>query len=154
MWNKSGRFSVKSMYSHLSNVGVDRSFKHLWKAKVPLKIKIWLWLIWHNAILTKDNMRKRGWEGDFTCRFCQDDENIGHLFFTCVAARYVWGWLLKLLVLGIGLGPFLSTSVWAPQFLGVSRNVKITVVAVICWAIWKLKNRVCFEKNLLIPLLI
>jgi hypothetical protein len=23
----------------------DRSFKHLWKAKIPLKIKIWLWLI-------------------------------------------------------------------------------------------------------------
>jgi hypothetical protein len=22
----------------------------MWKAKIPLKIKIWLWLIWHNAI--------------------------------------------------------------------------------------------------------
>jgi hypothetical protein len=44
-------------------VGVDRSFKQLWKARIPLKIKIWLWLIWHNAIATKDNMKKEnGWE--------------------------------------------------------------------------------------------
>jgi hypothetical protein len=59
-WNftKSGIFSVKSLYNKLSAVGVDRSFKQLWKAKIPLKIKIWLWLIWHNAIATKDNIKK------------------------------------------------------------------------------------------------
>jgi hypothetical protein len=55
---KSGAFSVKSLYNKLSAVGVDRSFKQLWKAKIPLKIKIWLWLIWHNAIAAKDNMKK------------------------------------------------------------------------------------------------
>jgi hypothetical protein len=42
----------------LSAVGVDRSFKQLWKANIPLKIKIWLWFIWHNAITTKDNIKK------------------------------------------------------------------------------------------------
>jgi hypothetical protein len=60
-WTKNGKFSVKSMYKHLSSNGIDRSFKHLWKAKIPLKIKVWLWLIWHNAIASKDNMIKRGW---------------------------------------------------------------------------------------------
>jgi hypothetical protein len=42
-------------------LGVDRSFKQLWKAQIPLKIEIWLWLIWHNDIATKDNMKKRKW---------------------------------------------------------------------------------------------
>jgi hypothetical protein len=37
---------------------MDRPFKQLLKAKLPLKFKIWLWLIWHNAIATKDNMEK------------------------------------------------------------------------------------------------
>jgi hypothetical protein len=60
---KSGVFSVKSLYNKLSAVGVDRSFKQLWKARISLKIKIWLWIIWHNAIATKDNMKKgNGWE--------------------------------------------------------------------------------------------
>jgi hypothetical protein len=31
----------------------------LWKAKVPPRIKFWLWLIWHDVIATKDNMMKK-----------------------------------------------------------------------------------------------
>jgi hypothetical protein len=58
-YTKSGLFTVKSLYTKLSSMGVDRSIKHFWKAKLPLKIKIWLWLIWHNAIASKDNMKKR-----------------------------------------------------------------------------------------------
>jgi hypothetical protein len=39
-WTKNGIFSVKSMYNHLCRNAVDRSFKHLWKNKIPLKKKI------------------------------------------------------------------------------------------------------------------
>jgi hypothetical protein len=49
----------------LAAVGIDRSFKHLWKSRKPLKIKIWFWLIWHNAIATKDNMKRRKWVGSY-----------------------------------------------------------------------------------------
>jgi hypothetical protein len=41
-WSKNGEFTVKSVYKHLCRNGLDRSFKHLWKSKIPLKIKIWL----------------------------------------------------------------------------------------------------------------
>jgi hypothetical protein len=37
---KNGQFLVKFVYKHLSNVGIDRSFNHLWKAKIPLKINV------------------------------------------------------------------------------------------------------------------
>jgi hypothetical protein len=67
-WNKNGLFSVKSVYKDISSAGIDRSFKHLWKAKIPLKIKVWLWLIWHNAIGTKDVMLERGWVGSPKCQ--------------------------------------------------------------------------------------
>jgi hypothetical protein len=62
-FTKSGVFSIKSLYNKLLAVGVDRIFKQLWKARIPLKIKI---LIWHNTIATKDNMKKRKWVGSFT----------------------------------------------------------------------------------------
>lgn len=62
--NKSGKFTLKSIYNHISNIGPDRSFKHLWKAKIPMKIKIQVWFIWHNAIATKYNMIRRKWAGD------------------------------------------------------------------------------------------
>jgi hypothetical protein len=63
---KSGFFSVKSMYNHLFSGGInlfsdeinDQNMK-IWKSKVPLKVKIFLWLIQQNAILTKDNLTAR-----------------------------------------------------------------------------------------------
>jgi hypothetical protein len=30
------------------------------KRKIPLKIKVWLWLIWHNAIASKENIQLEG----------------------------------------------------------------------------------------------
>jgi hypothetical protein len=39
------------------------SFLHsdLWKIKIPLKIKVFLWLLYREVILTKDNLVKRNW---------------------------------------------------------------------------------------------
>jgi hypothetical protein len=92
VWNLNGKkaFTVKSMYKKLTSNWANRSFKQLWKAKIPPKIKIWLWLIWHNFIATKNNMAKRGWTGDTKCRFCDQEEDIHHLFFLCPAAKYMW----------------------------------------------------------------
>jgi hypothetical protein len=46
-------------------------------------------------------------------------------------------------------GSFTQYFWWIPQFLPVSRNVQIAGVAAICWAIWKLRNRACFEGKLI-----
>jgi hypothetical protein len=46
-------------------------------------------------------------------------------------------------------GSFTQYFWWIPQFLPVSRNVQITGVAAICWAIWKLRNRACFEGKMI-----
>jgi hypothetical protein len=52
-WTKNGQFTVKSIYKDLSSFGIDRSFKRLWKAKIPLKIKVWLQLIGTMLLLLK-----------------------------------------------------------------------------------------------------
>jgi hypothetical protein len=74
---------------------VDRSFRNLWKEKIPLKIKVWLWLIWHNTIASKDNMSKRGWTRNKKCQFVE--ETILHMFFTCLAAKFIWSCVAKLI---------------------------------------------------------
>jgi hypothetical protein len=114
-WNKSVKFSVKSVYKDLSNYGNDRSFKHLWKAKIPLKIKIWLWLIWHNAIATKDTMSARGWTGNTRYQFCEQNEAMHHLFFTCVAAKFVWNCVARSIGAPSRLGNFSQFFWWFPS---------------------------------------
>uniref|UniRef100_A0A453PKF1 Reverse transcriptase zinc-binding domain-containing protein n=1 Tax=Aegilops tauschii subsp. strangulata TaxID=200361 RepID=A0A453PKF1_AEGTS len=59
----SGVFTVKSFYMDLINSGpIPRSI-HIWKVKVPLRIKIFMWFVHKQVILTKDNLLKRRWVG-------------------------------------------------------------------------------------------
>lgn len=80
-WEKSGKFSLKSLYDHLFMSEPRFPNKMLWKAKIPLKIKIFLWLAAQDAILTKDNLVKRKWKGNKKCAFCEEEESITHIFF-------------------------------------------------------------------------
>jgi zinc-binding in reverse transcriptase len=51
--------------------GVTKEQFHItWTAYSPLKIKIFLWLVQHNRILTKDNLHNKCWQGDTKCIFC------------------------------------------------------------------------------------
>lgn len=94
-------------------------------------------------------MVRRNWKGDVTCRFCSAHESVHHLFFTCSAARYTWG------IVGVAIGAFTRPTFflqyfdWIAKHAKVSSNIQIVGLAAICWAIWKLKNRACFEHRLI-----
>ena len=89
-WSKSGKFSTKTVYNHLAGDDFGSNYKHIWKAKLPYKIKIFCWLVEKGAVLTKDNLVKRKWTGDPTCSFYQEPETIKHLFFQCSIANVIW----------------------------------------------------------------
>jgi hypothetical protein len=86
-----------------------------------LKIKVWLWLIWHNAIATKDIMSERGWVGNSKCQFCDQNESIHHLFFPvllqdlCGAVLQSWD--------SEQTWEFFPVLLVVPSFLPASRNV-------------------------------
>uniref|UniRef100_A0A453RWJ1 Reverse transcriptase zinc-binding domain-containing protein n=1 Tax=Aegilops tauschii subsp. strangulata TaxID=200361 RepID=A0A453RWJ1_AEGTS len=69
-WNSwIGVFTVKSMFLDLIDSGpIPRSI-HIWKIKVPLRIKIFMWFLHKQVILTKDNLLKRSWVGSSCCCF-------------------------------------------------------------------------------------
>jgi hypothetical protein len=56
-----GYFTTKTIYDHLTKNDCGSNFQHIWKSKIPLKIKIFTWQLENNAIPTKDNMVKRKW---------------------------------------------------------------------------------------------
>jgi len=72
IWNlgKKEKFTVKSVYKALTKNDAGPYFWKIWKEKIPAKIKIFLWLVANNAILTKDNMFRRKWTGDPSCLSC------------------------------------------------------------------------------------
>ena len=85
-----GRFSVKTVYNALTMNDTGPYHIKIWKGKIPAKIKIFLWMTLNNAILTKDNMIKRKWQGDQSCYFCNQTESANHLLFQCSVAKAVW----------------------------------------------------------------
>jgi zinc-binding in reverse transcriptase len=68
--------------------------KSIWVLKIPIKNKFFLWMTLHNKILTKDNLRKRGWSGDQNCVFCTSPESVDHLFFHYPFVVDFWSQLL------------------------------------------------------------
>jgi len=56
----------------------------LWKTVVPNKIIHFSWLVFHNKILTWENLQKRNWSGPSICLLCKKGEDSSnHIFLTC-----------------------------------------------------------------------
>jgi hypothetical protein len=148
-WGGNGQYTTKSVYDHLTKDDNGKDFQHIWKAKIPYKIKNFAWLMENNAVLTKDNMIRRKWKGNPKCLFCDQNENLEHLFFQCSIARCVWG------IVGTCLG---ATNIpgsieqykeWIQNLLPTGKNVHQFGFSAIYWAIWKCRNKVVFEKKLI-----
>lgn len=85
-------FTTKSLYSFLTNGGfANKLAGHLWKCKIPLKIKFFMWQVFNNKLQCAHSLTKRGWKGGEKC--CLDDgsETVNHIFFGCVIAKMIWG---------------------------------------------------------------
>jgi hypothetical protein len=67
--NHNGQFSVNSMYQAFLDINVVPNNCHVWKIKVPLKIRVFMWLLYREAILTKHNLVKRNLHGNIMCYF-------------------------------------------------------------------------------------
>ena len=142
----SGSFSVKSLYHYLIARQVVFPFKKLWRMKMPLKVKAFSWLVIKNRILTKDNLSKKGWKGAKFCEFCDCEESVNHLFFSCSLAKFLWN------IVGCALGSqrapmsfFDLCQNWLSSYTGKDRVVVLLGSAALLWSIWKTRNKSCFQ---------
>jgi hypothetical protein len=120
--------------------------KYIWKLKVPLEIKIFMWFLHRNVILTKDNLAKQNWNGWKKCAFCDSDESINHLFFYCPFAHLVW----RVIQYTFNIPPPTNvTNMFGNWLNGVEKKDKARIRIGICaltWAIWNCRNDVIFNK--------
>ena len=141
----SGVFSVRSMYADLMNGNTVFLRKYLWKLKVPLKIKIFMWFLHRKELLTKDNLAKRRWMGSKKCVFCDLDESVDHLFIRCSFARQIW----RLVHFTFSITPPTSaTNLFGNWLNGVDKTTKDSIRVGVCaflWAIWNCRNDVIFN---------
>ena len=91
---KKGKFSSKSLYRYMIDGGlIDTKMKGVWKARIPQKIKIFLWMAWKDKLQTAEQLVKRNWKGPISCKLCGEKESVNHLLFQCPIASVVWCWV-------------------------------------------------------------
>jgi hypothetical protein len=146
-------FSVNSLYKKKVMDQVSIPYKFLWKSKLPQKIKIFMWLVVRNKILTKDNLKKRNWNGSLECCFCGVDESIDNLFFHCPIARYMWRVIqvaLNLVVIPKSISNLCDN--WLSKPKDKIANLILFGCGAMFWAIWRTRNDWCFgNKTILDP---
>jgi hypothetical protein len=147
LWNfeKNRKFSMKSLYNALTKNDAGPSHRIIWKGKVPQKIKFFMCLMTNNAVLTKDNLIRRKWSGSPVCHFCDQNETVDHLFFTCPTAKVIWAVIAK--VIGANNIPTSLAQCWewCEKWLPAGKKYNLWSVSAICWAIWKGRNKACFD---------
>uniref|UniRef100_M1BGQ1 RNA binding protein n=1 Tax=Solanum tuberosum TaxID=4113 RepID=M1BGQ1_SOLTU len=70
-----GKFTVKSAYRHLHRPAamlLPWPWKIIWKVRVPHKVACFTWLVARQAILTQDNLMKRGKQLCSKCFFVKE----------------------------------------------------------------------------------
>jgi hypothetical protein len=119
---------------------------YLWKIKIPLKIKIFLWLLYRETILTKDNLVKRNWHGNEMCSFCNNYETIQHLFFNCELAKFIW----RVIHLVSGLPPPNNIRymfrAWVHDMNSSNKQIFLVGLGAMLWVILLNHNDVIFNK--------
>jgi hypothetical protein len=135
------------MYLDLLDGHVGDFKKYIWKIKVPLKIRIFMWFLLKRVILTKDNLKKRNWQGCSKCCFCDQDETIQHLFFTCPFTKILW----RIVHMTFNIPPPANVSNLFGNWLnGVTKKNKGHIRVGVCallWAIWNVRNNFIFNKK-------
>jgi hypothetical protein len=145
--NDSGIFSVKSMYLDLMQGHTIFLRKYLWKLKIPLKIKIFMWFLNSKVLLTKDNLIKRNWKGCTKCCFCNESETVQHLFINCPFVKIIW----RMIYLTYNLPPPANvTNMFGNWLNGVNKKDKERIrigISAVCWSIWTTRNDIIFNRQ-------
>lgn len=94
--DKSGVYSMKSGYKafmETSNINdMERNlYKQIWSLHCPAKIKILLWKLVPNYVLTFQNFHHKRIKTENRCSRCQNfSESSAHVVRDCLFAKQVW----------------------------------------------------------------
>ncbi|KAM1060262.1 hypothetical protein TB1_024191 [Malus domestica] len=157
-WNLegSGQFTCKSYNSFLCNNDVMHQFPpfaQIWKAKVPPKVKILVWLVALGKVNTCDQIQRRMPFACFSphwCTLCKSgEESVNHIFLHCPYSIQLWWKLLKEAgarwVTPKGCFKLLSIKF---EGLGKGRKAKTlwgSLLMALFWNIWLERNKRVFE---------
>ncbi|KAL0458971.1 UNVERIFIED_CONTAM: hypothetical protein Slati_0524300 [Sesamum latifolium] len=162
-YNKNGCFSIKSAYhvtcclltednsSNSDHGDTGKNRTTIWNARIPNKIKVFLWRACKEAIPTITNIIRRKCHIEASCGTCgAPSEDSKHVFLQCSHARQSWA---------LANFPWKIINRWGGGLVEWIGNVRkslehsdFNLFAVICWMLWNRRNKLVMEKRKESPL--
>ncbi|GLT47091.1 hypothetical protein SLA2020_208110 [Shorea laevis] len=134
---------------HSNNTILSSSeWKHLWKLKIPPKIRVFLWRAILNALHCLDNLVRRGIAQEAVCPCCHlTDESLMHLLFYCPYVEPIWfGSAVAFHPRQLGATCFVE---WWRYIKHAAKQMQapslVEYCAIISWHVWKTGNEKLFE---------
>ncbi|KAJ3701224.1 hypothetical protein LUZ61_004929 [Rhynchospora tenuis] len=146
-WTTSGIYTSASAYSILADPGLRCEYhSKLWKLKAPPRVKIFLWLLLQDRLLTQQNLNIRNWPAIESCICCTGNilETSSHLFVHCPFARSIWDISQICLNLPFLCFPLDIKSFWLENRSRL-RQPWDTIWAAVTWTLWKERNNRIFN---------
>jgi hypothetical protein len=145
----SGMFSAKSVYYGLTQGASVSHFRDVWRARVPPKIKVFLWQLIRGKLPSSEQVAKRHGPSNGRCSLCGEMEDCNHIFFTCHMAGFMWAGVRELLHCEWnpgGIGDFIAL---AQGISGPLRSLVWFTFAAMAWSLWNIRNKLTIEGKLI-----
>lgn len=152
--SKTGKFTSKSAYLFLNNSNCSKDahfWKLIWQWKGPQRVKIFLWLVMHGKIKTREELFKRHILDKMNCERCgHERENEMHALRDCFVAKRIWNCLIPVNF----RHHFFSFNLrdWLCFNLGKTGINEVgdewaCLFGVAIWKIWFLRNQFLFSQK-------
>lgn len=122
-------------------------WKGFWKTKLPPKIKMCGWNVYHDILTTLSNLNKQGMDVWPLCYLCREKtETTSHLFWECKSTRGLWLKYFSNTNLECFIGrkewsvPNFCESFWKNSRDGLLIDQNLRKFLIICWKIWATWN--------------
>ena len=129
------------LYRKLCRGTTHHAIAGLWKARLPLKIKLFMWQLFRDKLPTSINVAKRNGPATGSCALCGAPEDASHVFFSCSLARFAWSAVRT--ATGVQWDP--RSAAELSQLLGSihgrSKRVMWSCVGALLSAMWLIRNK-------------
>lgn len=139
-------YSSVEGYNQLQTSGLkEPHWNIIWKAKIPAKVKIFLWQAIHKVLPTASFLSSRGLQSEAWCAWCNKEiEDINHLIWNCDLARKCWNFFHKWWELQGTLPSTIKQSIILCSKEQESQG-KLTCMCATIWTIWLARNERIFS---------
>ncbi|KAL4353002.1 hypothetical protein GQ457_06G021180 [Hibiscus cannabinus] len=153
-WDAKHQFSMRSAYDVFTQemeLSRNEIWQHIWKVQVPQRIRVFIWLVYHDRLFTNVERVRGHLASSELCELCgRDREDLEHVLRSCIMARNVW--LLAIptetrhIFFNLPFMDWVYKNLFDHSFMVTELNWS-TRFAVLCWLIWKRRCSLLFDPD-------